>query len=356
MPVLQDYGDCTRFAAHAAQYPDEQLARVIAQHKGLYHIATETGEFPAQVSGRFRHETELIAAYPAVGDYVTASMGAQDTQAVIHRVLPRKSVFLRTSAGTNAQPQVVAANVDVVFLAMSLNQNFNLRRLERYLSIAWDSGATPVILLTKSDLCCDLPARIAEVNSVKAFADVLVTSAFDETTREKVLSYIKPGMTASLIGSSGIGKSTLINLLTGEATLATAEIGRLDKGRHTTTSREMLVLPNGGVVIDTPGMREIGVESADLSRTFHDIAELEQQCRFSDCTHVSEPGCAVRRAIEAGELDANRLANYVKIKREARYDGLSSRKLASEKANEMFKDVGGMKRVRKYVRETDKRK
>ena len=356
MPTLQNYGNIGRFAAEAEQYPDWTLARVVAEHKGLYRVVTEAGECAAEVSGRFRYEAERPDQYPAVGDYCMASQEAPDDPVILHRVLPRKSVFTRTAVGVTGQIQVVAANIDVVFLCMSLNQNFNLSRLERYLSIAWDSGATPVVLLTKADLCDDLAARLAEVERVAGVTDVVVTSALDGAAADRVLAYIKPGTTASLIGSSGVGKSTLINLLLGEEALATATLGHLDKGRHTTTSREMLLLPNGGIVIDTPGMREIGVENADLAKSFADIEALARQCRFSDCTHTSEPGCAVRQAIAEGKLDERRLANFEKIKREAKYDGLDARKLESAKAEAMFKDVGGMKNVRKYIRETNKRK
>lgn len=356
MPTLLDYGRIDRFAAEAAQYPQWQLARVIAEHKGLYRVVTERGECAAEVSGRFRYAAEQLSQFPAVGDYCMVSSASPDDPAILHLVLPRKSVFTRTAVGITGQTQVVAANIDVVLLCMSLNQNYNLSRLERYLSIAWDSGATPVVLLTKSDLCDDLAARLREVERVAGFADVIVTSAFDRETASHVLAHIKPGATASLIGSSGVGKSTLINLLLGEDALTTSALGHLDKGRHTTTSREMLLLPNGGVVIDTPGMREIGVESVDLSLSFSDIEALARQCRFSDCTHTSEPGCAVRQAIAESALDERRLANYEKIKREAKYDGLDSRKLESAKAETMFKDVGGMRNVRKYIRETNKRK
>ena len=355
MPTLTDYGENARFAAEAAQYPDWELARVIGQHKGLYRVATARGECPANVSGRLRYETERLLQYPAVGDYAMVSEAGADERAVIHRVLSRKSVFTRTAVGVTGEEQVVAANIDIVFLAMSLNQNFNLNRLERYLSIAYDSGAKPVVLLTKSDLCDDLPARLSEVEGVAAFTDVVVTFAFDGEACARLLSYVGPGVTASLIGSSGVGKSTLINRLMGEEALATADIGYLDKGRHTTTSRELLILPNGGIVIDTPGMRELGVERADLSRSFADIEALTRQCRFADCTHTSEPGCAVRRAVAEGALDERRLANYEKIRREARYDGLTARARDSAKADEMFKEVGGMKNVRKYIRQNDKR-
>lgn len=355
MNTINEYGVKDRFTAEAARYPQWTLARVIAQHKGRYTLATEQGECPAEVSGKFRYQAATPSQYPVVGDYVMVTQPAHGGQAIIHQVLTRASTFQRTAVGVMGQSQIVAVNIDIAFLCMSLNHNFNLSRLERYLAIAWDSGATPVILLTKSDLCEDLEEKIRAVEGVAALTDVVVTSALDEEACSKVLDYVKPGVTASFLGSSGVGKSTLINRLMGEAVMATSEVGRLDKGRHTTTGREMLVLPNGGVVIDTPGMREIGVESVDLSKAFADIEELEATCKFSDCTHKKEPGCAVQQALADGRIDQRRLDSYFKLKREAKYDGLTSKKLEQTKLDGMFGAAGGMKGARKYLRQSDKR-
>lgn len=356
MNNLIKYGVSERFINEATLYPEYKLARVISQYKGMYKIATEQKECFAEISGKFRYEVSHLSAYPAVGDFVMISTEKNsEGNALIHQVLTRKSSFERTAVGLKNQSQVIATNIDIVFICMSLNNNYNLSRLERYISIAFDSGATPVVLLTKSDLCENIDTVIDEINTVTFGIDTIITSAFDMDTIKTLSSYLKTGITATFIGSSGVGKSTLINKLLGENSLATSEIGKSDKGRHTTTGREMIVLPSGGIVIDTPGMREIGVETADLSKSFRDIDKLSLECKFSDCTHTNEPGCAVLKAIENGELDERRLENYIKLKKEAKYEGLSSKQIETEKFNTMFSEVGGMKNIRKYIRRNNKR-
>jgi len=355
--LLVRYGaDPGRFA-EASMYPGLHLARVVSQYKDLYRIATGEGECMAEISGKFRYGSFALSQYPAVGDFVmTDRSGDSSGNAIIHQVLTRKSVFERAAAGTARQTQIVAANVDTLFLCMSLNSDYNLSRLERYLSAAWSSGASPVVVLTKADLCKDLDVVMAEIGAVAPGTDVAVTSGSDNCSCDRLLSWLRPGMTASFVGSSGVGKSTLINRLAGSEVLRTSEIRQDDKGRHTSTRRELLVLPQGGIVIDTPGMREFGVENVDLSRSFTDIDALTELCRFRDCTHTSEPGCAVLRALEEGRLDARRLESYRKLKREAKYDGLSAKEIETEKLNAMFEKAGGMKNARKYLRENDKRK
>ncbi|WP_444642954.1 ribosome small subunit-dependent GTPase A [Caproiciproducens sp. R1] len=357
MNQLIRYGAKERQFSEAALYPDLHLARVVSQYKDRYKIITANGECFAGVSGRFRYEAAEPSRYPAVGDFVMADRtGGGSGDAVIHRVLPRSSVFERKSAGGGQQAQVVAANIDTVLICMSLNHDCNPSRLERYLSVAWSSGAVPVVVLTKADLCADLQSVLAEITSAAPGTDVVVTSRCDQSSCDKLLPYLQPGMTASFIGSSGVGKSTLINRLAGEDLLRTSGIRQDDRGRHTTTRRDLLVLPQGSIVIDTPGMRELGVESVDLSRSFSDIDDLSSQCRFRDCTHTAEPGCAILKALEAGTLDVRRLESYRKLKREARYDGLSSKQIESEKLNGMFEGMGGMKKARKFIRQNDKRK
>lgn len=357
MNRLIHYGANQHWFSEAARRPDLHLARVISQYKDFYKIVTEGGECFAEVSGKFRFEATTPSQFPAVGDFVMVDrIEGNAGNAVIHQVLPRKSVFERAAVGAEYQTQIVAANIDTVFICMSLNNNYNLNRVERYLSVAWSSGATPVVILTKADLCGGLNDAIAEITAAAPGVDVIATSSFDQASCGKLLPYLKQGMTASFIGSSGVGKSTLINCLSGEERLATSEIRQDDRGRHTTTRRDLLVLPQGGIVIDTPGMRELGVDAVDLSKSFSDIDDLSRQCRFRDCTHTTEPGCAVKRALEEGTLDIRRLENYLKLKREARYDGLSSRELESEKLNAMFEGIGGMKKFRKFVRQNDKRK
>lgn len=356
MNTLQQYGLTDRFISEAASYPELKLGRVIAQYRGLYRIVTEAGEHPAEISGKMRYETDELAKYPAVGDFVMVSLENEQSPAIIHHILTRKSIFLRKAVGVTDQTQPVAANIDLVFICMGLNKNYNLSRLERYLAVAWDSGAKPVILLTKADLCEDLPAAIAEAERVSLYSEVIALSAFDAELPEQLVSYFADGITAAFIGSSGVGKSTLINKLLGEPVILTADTGKDDKGRHTTTGREMIPCPLGGVVIDTPGMRELGADSADLARAFADIDELASQCRFSDCTHTSEPGCKVRKALEEGLLDQRRLDNYFKLKHEAGYDGLTSREIETKKLDRMFKEVGGIKGARNIAKGVKNRK
>ncbi len=357
MNDLKSYGANARRFEQAAGYPGLYLARVLSRHRDLYTVATERGECLARVCGRFRHAAARASDYPAVGDFVMADRATDaDGGAMLHAVLPRKSMFERRAADS-AETQALAANIDYVFLCMSLNENYNLNRLERYLSVAWSSGAAPVVLLTKTDLRADLPRTLAEVAAVAGSAPVVSTSRENAANvRAALLPYLGPGVTASFIGSSGVGKSTLINLLSGQARMETAEIRRDGKGRHTTTARELLLLPNGGLVIDTPGMRELGAQAVDLASSFADIAALAAACRFSDCTHTAEPGCAVQRALADGALSARRLESYKKLGREARYDGLSFKEREGKRLNDMFGDKGGMKKIRKHIRENDKRR
>lgn len=317
---------------------NELQARVISQEKGIYKIQSGTAVKPAEISGKYRYETKTVSDYPAVGDHVIAACPEDGSNAVITGLLPRKSCFLRKAAGTKKQEQVVAANIDIVFICMSLNNNFNIRRLERYLSVAYDSGAAPVVVLTKSDLCSDVESKILEAQNVAPGVDVLAISSLDEDY-EAVMNFILPGKTVAFIGSSGVGKSTLINKLTGTDSIATSEIGNDDKGRHTTTHRELIQLPNGAFVIDTPGMRELGMwDSGDgIDTAFADIEELSRACRYTDCTHTAEPGCAVLRALADGTLDAARFASYRKLKTENDYAADNSRYLKSKRTK--FKEI-----------------
>lgn len=356
MNYLDKYGITDRFKNEATIYPQLSLARVLAQSRGLYKIVTESSELQAEISGKLRFETNELANFPTVGDFVMVSSEGLGSNAIIHHVLTRKSIFLRTAVGVSGQAQPVAANIDIVFICMSLNHNFNLSRLERYLSVAWDSGATPVVLLTKSDLCEDLEPVLLEVEQVASFTDVIPLSMFDDDIVTKLSHYLKSGITAAFIGSSGVGKSTLINKLLGEQVLATSEVGKADKGRHTTTGRVMFLSPLGVVLIDTPGMRELGAESVDLSKSFEDIETLAGQCKFNNCTHTKEPGCAVLQALGDGHLDQRRLDSYRKLKIETGYDGLNAKEIESKKLERMFKEVGGMKNVRKFIKESRKQK
>ncbi len=336
----------------AQRQSDLNLARVITQERGQYTVVTESGERPAVLSGKLMYNTADITSYPGVGDWVL--LAGDDQLGVIQDVLPRTSCIIRKVAGTEQRPQVIATNVDIVFICMALNEDFNLRRLERYLAVVWESDAKPVVVLTKADLANDLPARLAEVDRVAIGAEVITTSAYEETGMERVRAHLGPGITVAFIGSSGVGKSTLVNTLVGADVLATGGLRNDGQGRHITTHREAILLPGGGVLIDTPGMRELGLESADIDRTFSDIEALAAQCRFADCGHTQEPGCAVRSAVSSGELDADRLASWRKLSKEVDYAGKSSRRIQDEKLNRMFGGKAGLKAVRKRTKDMQK--
>lgn len=353
MNTLQDYGIKENYIIEAKNFPEFELGRVVAQYKGMYKIALESGEKLAELSGKLRYEIDDSLKLPLVGDYVMISKN--EGNVTINKVLSRKSIFFRSSNEKKDSKQGIVTNVDTIFICMSLNENYSLNRLERYLSIAWDSGATPVIVLTKADLCENIQEKIQEIELVSAFSDIILTSN-KERNQEKFEKYLTKNQTVAFIGSSGVGKTTLINELIGEKKLSTQEIGKKDKGRHTTTNREMVISLYGGVIIDTPGMREIGVKDINLERYYDDIEELGKKCRFSDCTHTKEPGCKVREAIELGILDKRRLENYFKIKRENSYENLSGKDLEKQKLEYMFKDIGGMKKVRNFIKEKQKRR
>jgi ribosome biogenesis GTPase / thiamine phosphate phosphatase len=292
--------------------------RVAVQHRGAWDVLTEIGELRCDLPGRFSHEASSVAELPVVGDWVVVDSRAAESAGTIRAVLPRRTKFSRKTAWQAAEEQVLAANVDVVFIVSSLNGDLSMRRLERYLTLAWESGARPVIVLTKADLASNPEAAVAEVESIAYGAPVHAVSNKTGEGLEDVRGHVPPGTTAALLGSSGVGKSTLVNALLGEDRFETKEIRGDGKGRHTTTRRQLVLLPGAGLVIDTPGMRELQLWVADdgLDEAFEDVSELAAQCRFSDCAHESEPGCAIRAALEAGTLAPERWESYVKLQRE----------------------------------------
>jgi ribosome biogenesis GTPase / thiamine phosphate phosphatase len=309
------------FQPHAEQ--GHRPARVATEYTNeLYRLYLEQGEVLGQLAGRLRHHAETRADLPAVGDWVAVTPLEGEDKAVIHAVLPRQSKFSRKVAGRVTEEQVVAANVTTILLVMGLDEDYSPRRLERYLTMAWESGAQPVVVLNKVDLCEDLAAREAEIASIAVGAEVIPISALQGTGLERLAAHVVPGATVALLGSSGVGKSTVINRLVGQEVLKTAEVRASDStGKHTTTRRELILLPSGGLVMDTPGMRELQVweAGAGVSGAFDDIERLAEWCRFSDCTHHEEPGCAVRAALDSGELEAARLESYFTIQRELQH-------------------------------------
>lgn len=300
------------------------IARVIAEHKGRYIILVNETAFSAEITGKMMFDAVTRKDYPAVGDWVAAQLYDEHSPAIIHHIFPRTTVLSRKTSGKEMEEQIIAVNMDIVFIVQGLDKNFNLRRLERFLVVASHSGAQPVVLLSKTDMLSEqeLKDLLDEVNTISNNALVIAYSAKTLFHLEVIQQLINKDTTVCFIGSSGSGKSTLINRLVGSERLQTQEVREDDsRGKHTTTHRELIALENGGCVIDTPGLREIGLWEVDSSidQTFPDIAELAMECKFTDCTHTHEPGCAVQAAIEDETLEPGRYESYVKLQKEADY-------------------------------------
>lgn len=350
---LLSYGLTPDFISKASNSPELEIARVCEQHGSLYKIMTQNGLRIASVSGKFSFDAKDNTVFPVVGDWITVDANVSGN-AVIHNVLQRKTAIVRKAAGTTMESQVIASNIDIIFICMALNEDYNVRRLERYLTISWESGGTPVVILTKTDMCDDIASKIEEVTAVSAGAKVLTTSKNDVSTIQKIKDILPKGKTASFIGSSGVGKSTIINILMGKDVLAVAETDMNGRGRHTTTFRQLLLLPEGAIVIDTPGMRELQLDSADLSKSFSDIEELVLQCKFGNCTHRNDPGCAVLEAIKNGSVEQKRFDSYLKLQKELSYRKLGSRAIEHEKIKNMFGSISQMKKVKQTAKQKNK--
>ncbi len=310
------------FEQEFEQYESTGLvpARVSVQHRGAYDVLVADGEVRAGLPGKLLHDAGDKADLPAVGDWVAIDP-PEGGQSTVRAVLARRTAFTRTAASDQhrvSEQQVVAANVDTVFLVQALAEDFNLRRLERYLVLAWESGAQPVVVLTKADLSDDVDGAVAEVESVAVGVPVHAVSNLTGEGIDGLRSYFAGNRTVAALGSSGVGKSTLINSLSGEEVMATGALRRDGRGRHTTTRRELIAVPGGGFFLDTPGMRELQLAEASggMMETFEDVTELAGECRFSNCAHESEPGCAVQEALREGTLDPERWTSYRKLQRE----------------------------------------
>lgn len=309
------------FERHFQPYAANGYAagRVASEYKHFYCVYSESGKVLGETAGRLRHEALDRGDLPIVGDWVVIRPCSEGGKVTIHAVLPRKSKFTRKVAGFRTEQQIVASNIDTVFLVTSLNQDFNPRRVERYLIVAWESGARPVIVLTKSDLCDEIEERIREIRAVAGDAPIHAVSVVMQEGLDELARYLTRGQTVALLGSSGVGKSTVINHWLGREYLRVREIREHDgRGMHTTTHRELIVLPQGGLVLDTPGMRELQLWDGEsgVHIAFADIETMASHCYFSDCQHQDEPRCAIREALATGEIDAARYQSYEKLQKE----------------------------------------
>src|SRR6056297_802350 len=314
----------------------KNLGRVSAQYRDLYKVITTEVEIMATLSGNNYFKSSKDN-FPVVGDWVIYEQYNQESNGLIKRVLDRKTKISRNQAGKKEEEQIIAANIDIIFIVTSLNQDFNPRRLERYLTIAWDSGAKPIIILNKSDLCKDINYYSEQVENIAFGIKYIITSCVDNKGINQIREVLQPDKTAVLVGSSGVGKSSIINLLLKDQKQDIKEIREDDaRGRHTTTNRELFILPEGGIIIDTPGMREIQlwVDENSLGSVFSEIDNIAKNCKFNDCSHTHEPDCAVKEAVNEGTLSEDRLKNYFKMKKEIEYQKLKE-KYNAKKANKI---------------------
>lgn len=348
MKKLNDYGWNTFHEANWEEMNNDLKinkcipGRVVLEHKRMYRVVTTEGEWLAVCSGSMQYEAEERQDFPAVGDWVAIEKMPGEERGIIHAIFPRTSLFSRKVAGLTIAEQIIAVNIDIVFLVMSMNQDFNSRRLERYLVAAYDSGATPVVVLTKKDLCDDPPYYISEAENIAIGAEIFTVSNITGEGIKELTSLLDGGKTAALLGSSGVGKSSLTNAICGDNTMAIQDIREDDaKGRHTTTHRELIKIPTGGVLIDTPGMREFQLwdNNESLSAGFKDIESLALSCKFNNCQHNSEPGCAIQKALASGDLLEDRYANYLKLQKELAFLDRKMDRAAQAEERKKWKDI-----------------